>query len=284
MAKKFIALKRVAAVFVLVAIPVLAYGQQGGPPQNVPKPTKADVQKVVQIISSDQTKLQTYCDLKKLYDQIGAAYQKNDSKTADALGKQADALANKLGPEYSKMMDGLEQVDQNSSEGKGYTSILAGLDKLCTGPARAQSVQPAPAQPVTAQSAPAQSAPAQSAPAQSAPAQSAPAQSAPAQSAPAQSALKGGPCAQIRAICTQAGFVPSGANMGVGIVVDCIRPIMAGTPQRPRAGRPLPQIDPRVVVACKNQNPNFGMGGGARLQQSQQPAMNPSETTEAPGR
>jgi hypothetical protein len=279
MAKKFIALKRVAAVFVLVAIPVLAYGQQGGPPQNVPKPTKADVQRVVQIISSDQTKLQTYCDLKKLYDQIGAAYQKNDSKTADALGKQADALANKLGPEYSKMMDGLEQVDQNSSEGKGYTSILAGLDKLCTGPARAQSVQPAPAQPASAQSAPAQSAPAQSAPAQSAPAQSAPAQS-----APAQSALKGGPCAQIRAICTQAGFVPSGANMGVGIVVDCIRPIMAGTPQRPRAGRPLPQIDPRVVVACKNQNPNFGMGGGARLQQSQQPAMNPSETTEAPGR
>jgi hypothetical protein len=230
----------------------------------VPKQTKADVKRVVKIISSDQTKLQTYCDLKKLYDQIGAAYQKNDSKTADALGKQADALANKLGPEYSKMMDGLEQVDQNSSEGKGYTSILAGLDKLCTGPPRAQSVQPAPAQPVTAQSAPAQSAPAQS--------------------APAQSALKGGPCAQIRAICTQAGFVPSGANMGVGIVVDCIRPIMAGTPQRPRAGRPLPQIDPRVVVACKNQNPNFGMGGGARLQQSQQPAMNPSETTEAPGR
>jgi hypothetical protein len=279
MAEKFMALKRVAAVFAFVAIPVLAYGQQGGPPQNVPKPTKAEVQKVVQIISSDQTKLQSYCDLKKLYDQIGAAYRKNDNTTADALGKQADALANKLGPEYSKMMDGLAQVDQNSSEGKGYASIIAGLDKLCTGPARAQSVQPAPAQPVTAQSAPAQSAPAQSAPAQSAPAQSAPAQS-----APAQSALKGGPCGQIRAICTQAGFVPSGANMGVGIVVDCIRPIMAGTPQRPRAGRPLPQIDPRVVVACKNQNPNFGMGGGARLQQSQQPAMNPSETTEAPGR
>jgi hypothetical protein len=259
MAEKFVALKLVAAIFALVTIPVLAYGQQGGPPPNVPKPTNADVQKVVQIISGDKTKLQSYCDLKKLYDQMGAAYQKNDSKTADALGKQADALVNKLGPEYSKMMDGLEQVDQNSSEGKGYMSMLSGLDKLCTSPARAQSVQPAPIQPTSAQSAPAQS-------------------------APTQSALKGGPCAQIRAICTQSGFVPKGANMGVGIVVDCIRPIMAGTPQRPRASRPLPQIDPQVVAACKNQNPNFAMGGRAKLQQSGQPATNPSETMDAPGR
>jgi hypothetical protein len=278
MAEKFMTLKLVAASFALIAIPVLAYGQQGGPPPNVPKPTKADVQKVVQIISSDQTKLRSYCDLKKLYDQMGAAYQKNDTKTGDALGKQADALANKLGPEYSKMMDGLEQVDQNSSEGKAYTSILSGLDKLCTGPARAQAVQPAPAAP-----APAPTAAAQSAPAQSAPAQPPPAQSAPAQSAPAQSALKGGPCAQIRTVCAQAGFIPNGANMGAGMVVDCIRPIMAGTPQRPRSTKPLPQIDPQVVIACKNQNPNFGMGGGAKAQPNGRPTPNPSGTTEGPG-
>jgi hypothetical protein len=124
-------LKLVAAIFVFVAIPAVAYGQQAA----VPKPTKADVQKVVQIVSSDKAKLQAYCDVKKLYDQMGAAYQKNDSKTADALGKQADALANKVGPEYSKMMDGLEQVDQNSSEGKEFMSILSGLDRLCAGPA-----------------------------------------------------------------------------------------------------------------------------------------------------
>jgi hypothetical protein len=271
MAKKiFEALKRVAAIFVLIAAPVLAYGQQGGPPQ-APKPTKADVQKVVQIISSDKAKVQSYCDLKKLYDQMGAAYQKNDSKTADALGKKADALAGKLGPEYSKMMDGLAEVDQNSTEGKGYESILSGLDKLCTGPAQAQSVQPAPV-------APAQSAPGQSAPVQPAPAQPAPAQSAPVQSAPVQAAPKG-PCAQIRAACTQAGFVANGAAMGAGIVVDCIRPIMAGTPQRKRATKPLPQVDPQVVVACKNQNPNFGMGGAARGPAGQ----NPSGTMEGPG-
>jgi len=103
-------LKLVAAILAFIAISALAYGQQA----LIPKPTNADVQKVVQIVSSDKAKLQAYCDLKKLYDQMGAAYQKNDSKTADALGKQADALAIKVGPEYSKMMDGLEQVDQNS--------------------------------------------------------------------------------------------------------------------------------------------------------------------------
>jgi hypothetical protein len=250
-------LKLVAAIFALFAIPALAYGQQGGPPPKVPKPTKADVQRVVQIISSDKVKLQFYCDSKKLYDQMEVAYQKKDSKTADALAKQADGLVGKLGPEYSKMMDGLEQVDPNSSEGKEFTSVLAGLDNLCTGPAPAQSVQ---------QSAPVQPAPAQPAPAQPAPAQPAPAQSAPVQSAPVQPALKGA-CAQIRAACTQAGFVPNGVNMGVGIVVDCIQPIIAGTPQRSRATKPLPEIDPRVVIACKNQNPNFGMGGRATPQQ-----------------
>ena len=251
-------LKLVAAILAFIAISALAYGQQA----LIPKPTNADVQKVVQIVSSDKAKLQAYCDLKKLYDQMGAAYQKNDSKTADALGKQADALANKVGPEYSKMMDGLEQVDQNSSEGKEFMSILSGLDKLCAGPALAQPAQPAPIQPAPTQPAPVQSAPAQPAPSQPAPR---------------------GPCAQIRAACTQAGFVPNGANMGVGIEVDCIRPIIAGTPQRSRATKPLPQIDPQVVTACKNQNPNFGMGGRATPQPGGQPMTNPSGTMQGPG-
>ena len=115
-------LKLAAAIFALVAIPALAFGQQ---PPKTPKPTKADVQKVAQIISNDKAKLQSNCDSKKLYDQMGVAYKKNDSKTADALNKQAEALVSKLGPEYSTMMDGLEQVDRNSSEAKEFMSILS---------------------------------------------------------------------------------------------------------------------------------------------------------------
>jgi hypothetical protein len=70
------------------------------------------------------------------------------------------------------------------------------------------------------------------------------------------------PCAKITAACRQAGFVPNGAKTGVGIAVDCIRPIMAGTPQRTQATKPLPPFDPQVVAACKQRNPNFGMDGG----------------------
>jgi hypothetical protein len=241
-------LKLAGAIFALFAMPALAFGQQGSSPSKVPKPTKADAQKVAQIISSDKAKFQAYCDSKKLYDQMAAAYKKNDSKTADALNKQADALVSKLGPEYSKMMDGLEQVDQNSSEAKEFMAILSGLDKLCTGPAQAQPAQPAPDQPAHVQSAPEESAPTK-------------------------------PCAEIRAACIQAGFVPNGANMGIGIIVDCIRPIMAGTPQRKRAAKPLPQIDSQLVVGCKTRNPNFG--GGASAQPDGQPT-NPSDTMNTP--
>jgi hypothetical protein len=73
------------------------------------------------------------------------------------------------------------------------------------------------------------------------------------------------PCAQIRAACTQAGFVPNGEKVGAGMTVDCIKPIMVGTPQRQQATKPLPPLDPQVVVACKERNPNFGMEGGQPL-------------------
>ena len=120
-------LKLVAAVSAL-AIPALAHAQQSGPQ---PKPTKADAQNVVQIITSDKVKIQAYCDLTKLEGQVKAADQKNDTKTLEALSKQAEALTDEL-PEYYKLMDGLERVDPKSSEAKEFMSILSELDKSCT--------------------------------------------------------------------------------------------------------------------------------------------------------
>ena len=82
-------LKLVAAISAL-AIPALAHAQQGGPQPNRPKPTKTDVQNVVQIVTTDKVKTQAYCDLTKLYNQIEAAEQKEDSDTIQTLTKQAD--------------------------------------------------------------------------------------------------------------------------------------------------------------------------------------------------
>ena len=125
-------LRLVATISALVAIPAFAYAQQGGPQPNVPKPTKADAQNVVQIITGDKVKTQAYCDLTKLEGQVKALPQNTDTKTAETLTKQAEALIDKLGPEYFKLMDGLEQVDPKSSEAKEFMSILSELDKECT--------------------------------------------------------------------------------------------------------------------------------------------------------
>ena len=121
-------LKLVAAISAL-AIPAPAHAQQSGP---VPKPTKADAQNVVQTITSDKVKTHAYCDLSKLEEQVKAAEEKKDTKRLEALSTQAEALVDKLGPEYYKLMDGLEEVDPKSSEAKEFMSILSELDKKCT--------------------------------------------------------------------------------------------------------------------------------------------------------
>ncbi|MFZ2076254.1 MAG: hypothetical protein WAV38_06305 [Xanthobacteraceae bacterium] len=120
---------KLAAISAIAVIPALAYAQQQ---PKVPKPTKPDAQNVVRIITNDKAKTQAYCDFTKLEGQVKTAEQKNDTKTLEALNNQAEMLVDKLGPEYYKLMDGLEEVDPNSSEGKEFMSILSELDKSCT--------------------------------------------------------------------------------------------------------------------------------------------------------
>jgi len=103
--------------------------------------------------------------------------------------------------------------------------------------------------------------------------------------ATAAAAQQGGlprPCAALRQVCVQAGFVPQGARAGEGLVVDCIRPIMQGIPQPPRATKPLPAVDPQLVEACRAQNPNFGMGNAAQQQRMQQPPAMQAPPQNAP--
>jgi hypothetical protein len=78
-------------------------------------------------------------------------------------------------------------------------------------------------------------------------------------------------CAEIRAACEQAGFVQGGARSGDGLFVDCVVPIMRGTPQPRRASRPLPQINLQLVADCKAQNPNFGQRNALPSQAGQPP-------------
>ena len=124
-------LKLTIAAVALIAVSAIAQAQQGAPPPKVSKPTKADVQKVVQMIMADKAKVQAYCELSKINDQMAEAQDKKDQKKMEALATQADALVQKIGPDYEKLMEGLDQVDENSPEAKTFGDLFAPLDKQC---------------------------------------------------------------------------------------------------------------------------------------------------------
>jgi len=134
-------LRLAIAATLLAVTPALAQpappggGSRMAPPpgqgQMPPKPTEAQVQKVVQTVSADKAKLDAYCRLANIQQQMGTLDEKKDARKLQALGQQADAEAQKLGPDFEKMMDGLEQVDENSAEGKKFAAILGTLDTKC---------------------------------------------------------------------------------------------------------------------------------------------------------
>ena len=125
-------LKLIVAISLLVMTPAFAQGQMGGPSPQGPKPTTADVQKVVQIISGDQAKAKLYCDLAKLSEQAAEAEENNDTKKVEDLNKQIEASVPKLGVEYMNLVEGLQQIDPSSKEGQDLALAFQSLDKLCS--------------------------------------------------------------------------------------------------------------------------------------------------------
>ena len=123
--------KLVLAVSLCTALPMVAHAQQNRPAAHAPKPTVADVQKLVQMISGDKAKLKVYCDIGKLQEQMEEAEEKKDEKAIEALNAKADSLAQQIGPEYTKVMDGIEEVDPNSGEGKQFEAVFNTLVKQC---------------------------------------------------------------------------------------------------------------------------------------------------------
>ena len=119
--------KLIIAILVIAAVPVCAQAQK----PNAATVTKTDVQKVVKLISGDKAKTQTYCDIGKLNAQMAEADETKDTKKLDELSQQIDALGKKLGPEYAALMDGLEDVDPESEDGKQIGLMFQPLDKLC---------------------------------------------------------------------------------------------------------------------------------------------------------
>ena len=124
-------LKLLVVATLFVAVPLVAFAQKDEPTDQAPKPTLADAQKVVEMISNDKSKLQTYCEINKVEDEAAKAEEANDTKAVEALVSKAEALAQQMGPEYVKLVEGLELIDPKSPEGEKFVSVLSALDDKC---------------------------------------------------------------------------------------------------------------------------------------------------------
>ena len=116
----------IVAILAISAVPVYAQEQQ----PNAEK-LKADAQNVFKIISGDKLKIQTYCKIADLSDQVDAAVERQDTKKAQELSQEAEELQRKLGPEFTALADGLQDMNLNSQDAREIGSILGKLDELC---------------------------------------------------------------------------------------------------------------------------------------------------------
>jgi hypothetical protein len=66
------------------------------------------------------------------------------------------------------------------------------------------------------------------------------------------------PCAQITKSCKDSGFMKNAGKGGNDMSDDCVVPLIEGKSQPGDAVKHLPQIDPRIITACKQMNPYFG--------------------------
>ena len=104
-------LRLIVAILATSAMPAYAEG-----PSAVQ--LKADAKNVVKIISADELKIESYCKFAELSDQIDEAVQQQDTKKAKELSQRAGELQGKLGPEFTALADGLQDMNLNSQDAR----------------------------------------------------------------------------------------------------------------------------------------------------------------------
>jgi hypothetical protein len=104
---------------------------QDEPGNHAPKPTLADVQRLAGVITGDKSKIRAYCELGGIHDQMREALDNQDAKAIDELIAKADALEQQLGPEYDKVIEGLELINLSSAEGQEIADVFKALQEKC---------------------------------------------------------------------------------------------------------------------------------------------------------
>jgi hypothetical protein len=117
-------MKLIVAILVTTAMAVYAQAQDRNS-------VVTAAQRVVEIISRDPAKVETYCAIGKLGVQIEDANEAKDKKTADVLTQKMRGLEKQLGPEYRSLMYGLQEIDPESEDGVEIEAMLRPLDSSC---------------------------------------------------------------------------------------------------------------------------------------------------------
>ena len=116
----------IVVILGISTVPIYGQRQQ----QNVAK-LKSDARNLVGIIGSDKAKIQTYCQINDLTEQLDQAVQEKDSQKAKTLVKKIAELNKKMGPEFAALVDIEKHVDLNSQDGQEISSIVASLGEAC---------------------------------------------------------------------------------------------------------------------------------------------------------
>jgi hypothetical protein len=123
-------LEALMAIGILSITTVAAFAQDGSGNQ-ASKSTLAGVQHLAEVITGDKSKIRAYCELGGIHDQMQQALDNQDAKAIDALIAKADALEEQLGPDYDKVIEGLEQIDLNTPAGQEIADVFKSLQKQC---------------------------------------------------------------------------------------------------------------------------------------------------------
>ena len=123
-------LKALIGVAIFIATTVAAVGQEETT-NETPEPSLADVQHLVEIISSDNSKLRAYCELGTLHDETRQAVEYNDTNAIAAVIAKTNAFERQLGPECDKVLNGLDQIDFSSDDGQQIATTLYTLQQKC---------------------------------------------------------------------------------------------------------------------------------------------------------
>ena len=115
----------IVGILIISTAPLYAQAQPD------PAKLKVDAQKVVSIISGDNAKTQTFCQMAILGKAINEAVQEKDAEKAGELDQRIGELEKQLGPEYLALVDALRNFDFDSKDGQEILSIFDRLDDSC---------------------------------------------------------------------------------------------------------------------------------------------------------